>query len=991
MPDAGRTSVFSISPGVSFVDALAQGLVDRYGQTPAQLSAVQVLLPTRRACRALGEAFLRANGGEPTLLPAMTPIGDIDEDEIGFVVSEEAALATVADLPPAITPLRRQLLLTRTILAGDPDMSAAHAARLALELARLLDEVQTQRLDFSDLSGVVPERFAAHWQETLSFLRIVTENWPAILAEQDCLDLSERRNRLIEAQIRLWEVDAPDGPVIAAGSTGSVPATADLLSSVANMPNGSLVLPGLDIWLDEKSNAALAPSHPQYGMMQLLKRLRVEPLDVVPWDEGSKAPSSMGIERFSALNIALRPPETAKPKWSGIDVEVAFGGVDRIECPGLQQEALVIALIMRDVLNDPVATAALVTPDRRLARRVAAELRRWNIDIDDSGGTPLSNTVPGVFLRLLANAASVDAGPIDLLAALKHPLAAGGQSVAAFRGQVRRAEISVLRGPRPLPGFVGLAQALESRNGDAALIVWAKELAASAQPFAALMRAPRADPAELLDAQIRFAEFLAATDQETGVERLWAGDAGENAAALVNDLRASTNFLPSLSGREWPALLDTLLKGSVVRPRYGRHPRLNIWGLLEARLQQADVMIFGGLNEGIWPPAPASDPWMSRPMRAAFGLPSPERRVGLTAHDFVQGFAAPRVVLTRSTRVDGSPTVPARWLARLDTMLSADEAGQRVRNRWTALEHRWLDWQERLDGNLLVIPATPPRPTPPVEARPLNLSITDIETLIRDPYSIYAKRILKLRRLDSIDADPGAADRGSIIHDAIDTFLREIADEPLPEDALDRLLRIGSDAFAPWIDRPGIRTFWWPRFERIAAWVVDLERNRAADVAKRHTEISGAYEFVNRYRPFTLTGRADRIDELADGGLEIIDYKTGAVPAKKEVNQGIAPQLPLEAALIERGAFPDIPKTTASALTYWRLSGGDPPGETRAAGDDPARLSDAAFEGLMALLDLYDDPATPYPARPNAKIAPRHNDYEDLERVQEWAAASGGE
>jgi ATP-dependent helicase/nuclease subunit B len=991
MPDAGRTSVFSIPPGVAFVDALAQGLVDRYGETPAQLSAVQVLLPTRRACRALGEAFLRANGGEPTLLPAMTSIGDIDEDEIEFAASEEAFIGLAGDLPPAIPPLRRQLLLTRMILAGDPDISAAHAARLALELARLLDEVQIHRLDFSNLSDVVPERFSAHWQDTLSFLHIVTESWPAILAEQDCLDPSERRNRLIEAQIVLWEADAPDGPVIAAGSTGSVPATADLLSCVANMPNGSVVLPGLDICLDEKSNTALAPSHPQYGMMQLLKRLRVEPREVVPWEEGSKSPSRRGMGRFSALNTALRPPETAQSQWSGIDVEAAFSGVGRIDCPGLQQEALVIALIMREVLNDPAATAALVTPDRRLARRVAAELRRWNIDIDDSGGAPLSNSVPGVFLRLLANAASVDAGPIDLLAALKHPLAAGGQSVAAFRDQVRRAEILALRGPRPLPGFAGLAQALESCNGDAALVAWARELAASAQSFAALMRSLQADPAELLDAQIRFAEFLAATDQATGVERLWAGDAGENAAALFNDMRASINSLPRLSGREWPALLDTLLKGSVVRPRYGRHPRLNIWGLLEARLQQADVMIFGGLNEGVWPPAPASDPWMSRPMRAAFGLPSPERRVGLTAHDFVQGFAAPQVVLTRSTRVDGSPTVPARWLTRLDTMLSADEAGQRVRNRWTDLEHRWLDWQERLDGNLPAVPAAAPRPTPPVEARPLNLSITDIETLIRDPYAIYAKRILKLRRLDSIDADPGAADRGSIIHDAIDTFLREIADGPLPEDALDRLLRIGSDAFAPWIDRPGIRAFWWPRFERIAAWVVDLERNRAADVAKRHTEISGAYEFVNRCRPFTLTGRADRIDELAAGGLEIIDYKTGAVPAKKEVNQGIAPQLPLEAALIERGAFPDIPQTTASALTYWRLSGGDPPGETRAAGDDPARLSDEAFEGLTALLDLYDDPATSYPARPNAEIAPRHNDYEDLERVQEWAAASGGE
>lgn len=979
MPD----KVFSIAAGTAFVDSLAAGILDRFGGDPESLADIRVLLPTRRACRALGEAFLRATGGKPALLPAMTPIGDIDEDEIGFLASEEPALAGMADLPPSMPSLRRRLLLTQMIMAKDSTMSAAHSARLANELARLLDEVQTERLDFANLEKIVPERFSQHWQETLVFLQIVTDHWPAILAEQGCIDAADRRNRLIEGQVALWRAAPPAGPVIAAGSTGSIPATADLLTCVAGLETGIVVLPGFDTTLDEDSLAALGPSHPQYGMTRLLRRLGLGIEDVVTWG------TSEDRRRVDTVNAALRPPVTAAAASLPDDVGAAFAGVRRIDCPGPQQEALAIALMLREALEEGERTAALITPDRRLARRVAAELRRWNIDIDDSGGTPLADTLPGVFLRLTADAVAADAAPVPLLSALKHPLAAGGLAPAAFRDRVREMELAILRGPRPIPGFAGLHAALRHIEPEAGLTLWAEDLEAAARPFANLMRQPRASAVALLDAHIAFAETLAASDTDTGIERLWAGEAGENAAALINDLHAALETLPPLPGREWPALLDALMAGAVVRPLYGRHPRLSIWGLLEARLQQADLIILGGLNEAVWPPDPPADPWMSRPMREAFGLAPPERRIGLTAHDFVQGFAAPEVVLTRSTRVDGSPTVPARWLTRLETLLSATDAGAAVLKSWQADQARWLRWQGEMDSRRPQVQVQAPAPQPPVAARPTRLSVTEIETLIRDPYAIYAKRVLGLRALDPVDSDPGAADRGSIIHNAIDKFLGRVAGD-LPPDALDMLLRTGADEFAPWLDRPGIRAFWWPRFERIAEWIVERERERTPEIEKRYTEIDGELILDGRERPFTLRARADRIDRLAAGGYEIIDYKTGAVPSKKDVNAGLSPQLPLEAAMIREGAFEGINPGEIAALTYWKLSGGDPAGKISVAGDDPGNLAEQALAGLTALLDYYDDPETVYLARPDAEIAPRHSDFDHLERVQEWAAATGG-
>ena len=865
-------------------------------------------------------------------------------------------------------------------------MSAAHAARLAGDLARLLDETQTERLDFEGLSKLAPDRFAEHWQDILAFLQIVTRNWPAVLADEGCIDPADRRNRLIAAQIALWRDAPPDGPVIAAGSTGSVPATADLLACVAEMEAGAVVLPGLDRTLDPASVAALGPGHPQFGMARLLDRLGCAIDDVALWHETVEVGAS---SRTDIVNAALRPPATAAQNALPDDVDKAFDGVRRVDCAGLQQEATVIALTMRAALEIPGRTAALVTPDRRLARRVAAELRRWSVEIDDSGGAPLGETVPGVFLRLIGEAIAADAAPVPLLAALKHPLAAGGLDTAAFRDRVREMELHALRGPRPAPGFDGLSRALDAEAPDA-VRRWIAAVGEWATKFSALMRRAQVPVADLIDAHIEFAEAMAASDAEPGAARLWAGEAGESAAALVNELRSAAESFPPIAGRDWPALLETLMAGVAVRPQFGRHPRLHIWGLLEARLQQTDLMILGGLNEGVWPPEPTIDPWMSRPMRQAFGLAPPERRIGLTAHDFVQGFAARDVVLTRSTRIDGSPTVAARWLTRLETLLSASEAGTAVLRRWETDQTTWLRWQADLDLRLPRVDTGPPAPLPPVAARPDRLSVTEIETLIRDPYAIYARRVLRLERLDPIDEAPGAADRGTIVHRAIDAFLADLPAE-LPVDALSRLIAAGEAAFAPVIDRPGVRAFWWPRFLQIAEWFVAQEAARAPLISARHTEASGTLVLRDRARPFTLRARADRIDRLSGGGYEIVDYKTGAVPSKKDVKAGLSPQLPLEAAMVREGAFAGIEPGPVSALSYWKLSGGDPPGKISDAADDPEALAADALAGLVRLLDHYEDEDTPYPACPDPETAPRFNDYDHLERLQEWASEGGGE
>lgn len=1005
---AASPSVFTIDPGRSFVDVLAAGVLTRFGDggggDPLHLAAVTVLLPTRRACRALREAFLRQGAGRALLLPRMLPLGDVDEDALVLEAGSgvDAGLgeaAALADLPPALPDLRRRLLLARLIAARPPEPDGRpptpeQAARLAAELARLLDQVRTERLSLEALAGLAPEAFAAHWQITVRFLSVLSDVWPGVLEAEGCLDPADRRDRLMTAQAVRWAETPPPGPVIAAGSTGSIPATADVLAVVARLPKGRVVLPGLDRAMDEVSWAALEPSHPQHGLRRLLARLGVDRGAVIDWHAPAQAVTPARAEatqaRRALITEAMRPAATTDAWRDAAAVPaVALHGVTRVTCADSREEAEAIALMMRETLEHPGRTAALVTLDRDLARRVAASLGRWGLTVDDSAGQPLAVTVPGAFLRLLARAVAEDLAPGPLLDLLRHPLAAGGEDVARFRDLGRVLERRVLRGPRPPAGIEGLRRVARAREvpEGGALTRFLDRLERILGPFLAMMAGPDVPPRVLLENHMACAEALAASRDEPGPLRLWAGPAGEAVALFAADLAAAADGLPPIAPRHYPGLLDALMVGRVVRPPQGGHPRLFILGPLEARAWQADHMILGGLNEGSWPPAVAADPWMSRPMRAAFGLPPPEQRVGLSAHDFVQAFCAPRVTLTRAERVEGAPAVPSRWLLRLD---AATEA-LGLRDAWRVAAGRavpWLALGARLRAVDSVAPLPPPAPTPPVAARPDRLSVTRIETWMRDPYAIYAQYILGLEALEDLDRVLGPQDFGTLLHDALERF-RRAWPEGLPADADAELLRVGRAAFVAHMDNAVVAAFWWPRFERTARWVIDQERARAERLRRVHVEVTGAMPLAGVARPFTLTARADRIEENHDGSLVIVDHKTGLLASKKEVAAGYAPQLPLEAAMIAAGAFSGLPtRAPVTGLEYWRLSGRrDKAGEVRSVADDPEDLATQALEGLTALVNLFARPETPYPARPVPDKAPRYSDYAHLARAREWSTA----
>jgi ATP-dependent helicase/nuclease subunit B len=998
--------VYTIAPERPFLDTLADGLLAMTGGDPLRLPRVTVLLPTRRAVRALREAFLRAtvagrDVGEPLLLPRMRPVGDLDSDELSLAGG--SAEGDGLDVPPAIPALRRRLLLTQLVMKwgrvrGQEPLLLDQAAALAASLARFLDTVATEGASFARLGDLVPQDLTRHWQIVHKFLEILPSRWPQILAAEGVLDPAARRNRLLERQAELWRRSPPRDLVIAAGLTGGIPAMTELLSLVADLDRGAVILPGLDRGCDEAEWRAIQrdEAHPQYLMAQLLLALGVTRATVRDWPPAlapagnhkdaklrdlplfaaaAKAvpPPSARERRVRLVGEALRPAATTDA-WRRLPRQPAdsFDGVSRFDCVSAQQEAVTIALLLRRKLETPGATAALVTPDRELARRVAAELRRWGIEIDDSAGVPLDRTPPGAFLRLALELAESGLAPVPLLAALKHPFAAGGLDPAEFRRRARRLERAIL-GPRPAPGIAGLRAALGDK--DAGLHRFVDRLGACLGSLPALLDAGAVPLARLVVAHIEAAERLAATATEAGSKRLWAEAAGESAAHFCHELIDAARDFPLLSGRDYRGLYEAVASGGVVRPAFGRHPRLAIWGLVEARLQQADLLVLGGLNEGSWPGAAEHDPWMSRQMRRAFRIAVPERSVGIAAHDFAQAFGAPEVALTRAARQEGVPTVPSRWLLRLETVLRAAGLDHSLRPdeivKFAA---------DEMDEPARYRPLPAPAPRPPLAARPRRLSVTQIETWLRDPYAIYARHILDLKPLDELDADPSRADLGSAIHGALDEFVHRYP-RSLPDAAETELLALGRAHFGAILSRPGAWAFWWPRFERIVRWLVAEERAHRVGVIESLSEREGSLTLTMPGGPFTLTAKADRIDRLAAGGFLLVDYKTGSLPSKRELALGFAPQLPLEGAILRDGSFAGVAGSPA-ALEYWRLSGGVPVGLRQLiGGDDPDDLIASVLARVKALIERFDDSATPYLAAPAPQWAPRFSDYRHLERL----------
>ena len=986
--------VFSIPAGAAFLPCLAQTLIDTLDRPddPFALADAIVLLPTRRAGRALADAFLALRGERAALLPRIRALGDLEPDDAGLADLE------ASDIPPAASSLQRRFELARLVRArmqaqGAPD-DASGALAAADALASLLDSaaLAEEPVDWGRLPGLVADAdLAAHWQASAKFLEIVAQAWPERLAELGLIDPGERRRQVLLRLAQRWGEAPPQGPVVVAGSTGSVAATRALMAAAAHLPKGCVVLPGLDAALaaDARFAACLSdPQHPQHGLARTLQALGLSPAAVRLWPG---APAAAGT-RAALIHEALAAPEQTGDWRAALDADpeaparVAEGlaGLSLIETATEEEEAEVIALALREALETPGQTAALVTPSAPLARRVAAKLARWDVRVDVSAGRPLIESAQGALLKALLAWGQAPHDPIALLALLKQPLVTLGQVRASISAATAGLERAALRGVRLWDDWAGLRARLADRQAETVAagrppgdLEAAAALLAGLEPARAAFDTlgPQACLAQRADALAQAGEAVC------DAQALWGGEAGEAAQRLIRDLIQDGAALGPVSAEAAASVIAAELAARVVRPR-GAHPRLSVWGPLEARLQSPDLLVLGGLNEGVWPAAPPPDPFLSAGLRDRLGLPSAQARMGLQAHDFAQAAAGGRVILTRAERRGDAPSAPSRWIWRLSTLVrgamgaSAAEAALRPPE-----SQRLLALARAAPAP---IPSAPkPEPRPPLERRPPSLSATDVERLVRDPYAIYARKVLGLRVLDPADEPAGPRHRGLAIHAALQAYAEDTALRPANDPLallLERLDQALRDSGFPAPAAAAERARLTPAMRRC----IDFFEAQKAAGFTAYPEVTGQLDVKGAAAAWTITSRADRID-ISAAAAEFTDFKTGDPPSLKAMQAGFALQLQIAAMTLAASGFPGLPvrPESAAAGRYARVA------RTKLSfapveGDFPQHV-ETARRHIAEMIDHYADPRTAYPPVAATRFSTDPSDYDLLSRRAEWA------
>lgn len=960
-PTAGPR-VFGTPPGVDFAEDLVAGLLARHETTaPEQFARCQIYVNTTRMQRRIRSVF---DQGKARLLPQIKLITDLANDPL--VSFPKATVST----------LRRRLQVSELVarlLEQEPDLAPKSALyELSDSLLTLMDEMHGEGVNPAVLASLDVSDQSGHWDRALKFLNIITPFFAQLDEEPNS---EARQRRTIETLAEHWKIAPPNDPILVAGSTGSRGATAMFMHAVAHLPNGAIILPGYDealpndVW-DKLGNPMSGQDHPQYRFKKLMSDIGFTPNDVQRW---SNMKPHNGL-RNKLVSLSLRPaPVTNQWLAEGPDFDDLIQttkDLTLVEADAPRLEAETIALRLRQAAADGI-TAALISPDRMLTRQVTAALDRWDIRPDDSAGTPLVLSAPG---RLLRHTAALFGNKLTgemLLTILKHPLCfSENEDRGPHLILTRELELYFRKIGAPFPTKDLLQDWAKNDDARTDWITWIIDILTGHDVVTS------ANLTKFVTDHLSLTEKLCAGPDKEGSGGLWLKNAGREAQRVCDMLVSDADAGGTLTYREYGALFSTVLADGTVRNPDEGHPQILILGTLEARVQGFDLTILGGMNDGTWPESNPPDPWLNRKMRADAGLLLPERRIGLSAHDYQQAIAGKSVWITRSKRSADTETVPSRWVNRLTNLLAGlpGQGGAEALEQMRARGDAWLAKAAHLSTPSKPTPsAARPSPQPPTAARPKQLSVTQIKTLIRDPYVIYAREVLRLRPLDPLAPTANAPLRGIIIHSILEQFINGGYD-PLDRDAFMQLAQEQFDAHCPW---PTIRAQWMAGLDRSVDRFLQDEIERQSLATKQLTELKG--EITVPPVGIKLVCKADRIDLTLDGDALIYDYKTGQVPSGKQ-QEVFDKQLLLEAAMVENGAFAAIGQKPVSAALFIAMN--------TAMKNSAAPLNKTpvakVWEDIGTLFAHWQTPTRGYTARLAMFSKDDRGDYDHLSRFGEW-------
>ncbi|OFW96610.1 MAG: hypothetical protein A2977_03455 [Alphaproteobacteria bacterium RIFCSPLOWO2_01_FULL_45_8] len=808
-----------------------------------------------------------------------------------------------------------------------------------------LDEIRTEGISLTTLknfSSVAGQ--AEHWEKIQKFLTLVSDHWDAILKDEKCVEPVTWQRRFMDIQADLLERDRTKAPIMIAGSLGTIPSTARLIKVISTLKNGVVILPGLQ---REQKKEFLSSRHPQFFLHRLLKKLNSAPEGVreLPSKEWNNA--SLFLEKI--FDSRFTGPWILPPSMENIQY---------IETSDQGEEARIICISIRKALEEGKKKILCISSDPKLLHRVSAELGFWSLSVSVQKKSLLDTQI-GSFLHLATLWFSSPFPTVVMASTFKHSFVkkkkdvwnlfekyilrtwVGNASLLAIEHLLER-ESAELE-PDVCDRLKTFYETLKNH------LVFVQE----AQPLGFYLDKLESLIAWLLGSETDLENLFLELAPEEGVvfQQLWQ-DLKKSSALIMTHPKMLSEILFSL-----------LQDHQIPNVSKGNNESIFLMSPAEARFMEADFKILAGLNEGTWPAELRVDPFFSSSMRETLGLPSLETRFSQSAHDFLSAICIPvPVLITRSLRVGGVPSVPSRFLSYLEMRMGAYNL--------TFSQNKDLKvWARNLNSVSQKTDLQAPRPLPPVSQRPKRLSVTDVSILLRDPYSIYAKHILKLTRLEPFIPEEKSRLFGLFVHN----FLHRWA--PTSETPMDVLLSGRAKfLFELYLGPVEQSRFLWEKFSILFEWVKQQKK-----LANTSTEIKGEFSFAVEDHLFTLFGKADRVDWDQEGAI-LIDYKTGSIPPLSHVKEGKASQITLEALIFLRGGFSDLPpRLPLRDLQYWGLLSE----EILSIKEDLSLLTAQTQQNLEQLISSFYKETTPYLSHPKGFI--KEGEYDHLARLQEWS------
>jgi ATP-dependent helicase/nuclease subunit B len=928
-------NLLTVPAGESIAHLSAVHILARH--TPETLAQAVVFVPNRRSVAVMRDAFAHELDGKATLLPRFIPLADIGDALLGLIGS--AAFEILEAIPVAMPLAQQRYILTQQVAIFErkhrPHVSLDYAMTMADALMELQENIARAGVSITraQLLDLMPKNYAEHWRDAIEFLAILTDVWPSIEQEMGVITATAHELRVMEALATYWAKQPPAYAVYAVGSTASQSVTAQLLKTIAHMPQGAVILPGIDPTMDAGEWEAIAAGHPLFHLKQFLDGFAIPPANVTPL---VNAPRSIWLE-------ASVPPAFV-PKWP-VRILPDHRSLRLIPCAQPEEEVRVISLLLREALENPAQHVALITPDERLMAQVASHMKRYDITVDRLNAGTLASTQIGSLWAVLLAALMEPERQLPLRSLLHHPLMAIDP---ALRQGLEKGWHGLNRSHAGhLPRHDANLNAHPNYAALAAFVKQIYKLSSQTMSASGWVNACRS----LLEAWV----------EESGQ----AHDAVEAELAAI----AYADGFGAMPIQDFAALLTDRLATPWRDAGLNTHPRIHLLTPVEARLQRFDCVIFANMVDDLWPGMHQPNPWMNLAASESLGLPDVAERVSLMAHDVLMLGSYGEVFLTYPRRAGGSPTTRSRFIERLLTLL----ASHRIAEADITAAH-YASWAQMLYASDVYAPEAPATPRPTGAQRPRRLPVTDIEKLVKDPFHIYAKHVLGLRKLDEIDASPEASDFGSLTHKAAEELSRHWDAEKRPA-TQSELAQMAQHALRELSERPSIDIFWRARLKNGLHYVNHLEaehRDALTHVACEE-KIEQSFPLTGN-EAITLYGRIDRV-ETRNTGITIIDHKTGQPPSQKEILDGRAPQLL---------AYSMLLGDRVEAVQYWALPRLGTQGDITQAEITPEILAQFEAKLRSALLTMLDE-ATPFLARPNGGDDRFGGDYDGISRWDEWA------